>query len=282
MHNPSVYVGTYAKYNYGSIEGGWISLLQCKNYDDFLHKCYRLHSNEREPELMIQDIDDFPDGLSCGEYLGEQDFNDIIAACKAEAKAQAKVGKDKALLDEYMAEMEKVWGDDKEMMDYNRKKFSSAIRLQNGGLLCFERPKICNRFCFEDEGVGLKNYKFVTSDAERLKKYFLSQNLVGFEREIELLSNPDGTNGTLYIQREHYARQTAPLNLWRWVCWNELDVRDNPWKYPGEYEKMTDADRKAILAGDNHERDKFEKRLQTYLKRYGTSKIRTWTYWANA
>ena len=27
------------------------------------------------------------------------------------------------------------------------------------------------------------------------------------------------------------------------------------------------------------EREKFEKRLRTYLKRYGTSKLRTWTYW---
>jgi hypothetical protein len=45
---------------------------------------------------------------------------------------------------------------------------------------------------------------------------------------------------------------------------------------------MCDEDRLAILEGLKREREKFDKRLQTYLKRYGTSKIRTWTYWADA
>lgn len=105
--NPKVYVGTYAKYNNGSISGGWISLKSCKNYDDFIKKCYALHSDERESELMVQDTDDFPDGLSCGERFGEEEFNDVMAAIKTEEAAEKKPSDDKALLPEFRQEMAK-------------------------------------------------------------------------------------------------------------------------------------------------------------------------------
>jgi len=179
MCNPRVYVGTYKKYNNGSIAGGWVSLRDCKDYRQFLSKCRALHRGERDPEYMIQDTEDFPDGLSCMEWLSEQDFNDVIAACKEEderepalsiadqlraalkrslspdpspkGEGSRKVESEKALLEEYMQEWTKVW-QDKGMLDYERKRFSGAVRLQNGGILYFEKPSIANRFCFHDEG----------------------------------------------------------------------------------------------------------------------------------
>ena len=55
-----VYVGTYAKYNNGSIGGAWIDLESCGDVDNFLEKCAELHANEADPELMFQDIKGFP------------------------------------------------------------------------------------------------------------------------------------------------------------------------------------------------------------------------------
>ncbi len=72
-----------------------------------------------------------------------------------------------------------------------------------------------------------------------------------------------------------------PTNLWEFYAWRKSDLEGGSHFY-GKYEKMTDADRMAILAGMKREREKFDKRLQAYLKRYGTSKIHTWTYWADA
>ncbi|EMK9417163.1 antirestriction protein ArdA, partial [Escherichia coli] len=44
---PSVYVGTYAKYNNGSIEGKWINLLDdVTDRDDFCEKIAELHKDE--------------------------------------------------------------------------------------------------------------------------------------------------------------------------------------------------------------------------------------------
>ena len=88
MCNPRVYVGTYKKYNNGSIAGGWVSLRDCKDYRQFLSKCRALHRGERDPEFMIQDTEDFPDGLDCMEWLDEKDFNDVMEACKEEDESQ--------------------------------------------------------------------------------------------------------------------------------------------------------------------------------------------------
>jgi antirestriction protein len=52
-----VYVGTYAKYNGGSITGKW---LDCEDYSDhnaFIGACKALHADEPDPELMFQDYE---------------------------------------------------------------------------------------------------------------------------------------------------------------------------------------------------------------------------------
>ena len=81
-----VYVGTYAKYNSGSLAGAWINLDDCADYSEFLAKCAATHKDERDPEFMIQDAEAFPDGLSCMEWLSESEFNDVKAAMKEEAE----------------------------------------------------------------------------------------------------------------------------------------------------------------------------------------------------
>lgn len=57
---PRIYVGTYAKYNNGSIAGAWLDLENFADRDDFLDACRALHKNESDPELMFQDFEGFP------------------------------------------------------------------------------------------------------------------------------------------------------------------------------------------------------------------------------
>lgn len=56
-----LYVGTYAKYNNGSIAGAWLDLEQFKDKDEFLTACAELHKDEDDPELMFQDFEGFPE-----------------------------------------------------------------------------------------------------------------------------------------------------------------------------------------------------------------------------
>lgn len=214
---------------------------------------------------------------------------DITAGPATGSKPATPKQDDKQHLEEYIDEMRKVWKD-KGMLDFHRKEFSSAVRLENGALLVFEKPRIETRFCFgySDDMTGDDHRRAMKAEkAARTESYFLSANLNDFDRQIKGLekgSNWDEIGGdyygkTWYLCRVSYNSQTGPLNLFRYTAVNEYELQHYPHMYPGEYVKMSDKDRATILAGLKHERDKFEKRLQAYLKRYGTEKLHTWTYW---
>ncbi len=57
---PRLYVGTYAKYNAGSIAGDWLNLEDYPDRDAFLEACAELHKDETDPEFMFQDFEGFP------------------------------------------------------------------------------------------------------------------------------------------------------------------------------------------------------------------------------
>jgi antirestriction protein len=60
MNNASVYVGTYNKYNNGSIKGAWVDLTKFSDHDSFIDHCKQLHNDETDPEFMYQDFENFP------------------------------------------------------------------------------------------------------------------------------------------------------------------------------------------------------------------------------
>ena len=70
---PAVYVGTYGKYNSGSLQGEWVNLEDFDSKEEFLDYCVQtLHANERYPELMFQDWEYIPDGFIGESYISDQ------------------------------------------------------------------------------------------------------------------------------------------------------------------------------------------------------------------
>jgi antirestriction protein len=57
MTNVQIYVGTYSKYNNGSIYGAWLKLEDYFDYEDLLRAMRELHKDEDEPEFMFQDYE---------------------------------------------------------------------------------------------------------------------------------------------------------------------------------------------------------------------------------
>ena len=55
-----LYVGTYKKYNEGSLFGMWVDLEQFADAEDFFEVCDMLHEDEQFPEFMFQDFQGFP------------------------------------------------------------------------------------------------------------------------------------------------------------------------------------------------------------------------------
>lgn len=62
---PAVYVGTYRKYNNGSLYGAWMTLSDYSDYDEFEGACRELHKDESDPEFMCQDIEYIPKSKYC-------------------------------------------------------------------------------------------------------------------------------------------------------------------------------------------------------------------------
>lgn len=71
--SPAVYVGTYGKYNSGSIAGAWLYLEAYADKEDFLAACSELHKDEHDPEFMFQDFQCFP-----RSYYGESSIKDEL------------------------------------------------------------------------------------------------------------------------------------------------------------------------------------------------------------
>lgn len=77
MFNPRLYVGTYQKYNAGSIKGAWLSLSDYDNAEHFYSACAELHKDEDDCELMFQDFEGFPKDMY-SESGGVEELYELI------------------------------------------------------------------------------------------------------------------------------------------------------------------------------------------------------------
>ncbi|MBO1631763.1 antirestriction protein ArdA [Yersinia pseudotuberculosis] len=83
--SPAVYVGTYHKYNGGSIAGQWLDLTDFDSEADFYAACGEIHDDESQPEFMFQDWERIP-----SKHVSETNVNwaFIEAFIQAEAEGQ--------------------------------------------------------------------------------------------------------------------------------------------------------------------------------------------------
>ena len=79
-----LYVGTYRKYNNGSLFGEWITLSDFSDKDEFLAYCRQLHSDEDDPEFMFQDYEGLPSSLYCESYIDAKVWDVIDALADME------------------------------------------------------------------------------------------------------------------------------------------------------------------------------------------------------
>ena len=74
LNEARIYVGTYAKYNNGTLQGEWVSLSDFYDLDGFLEYCAEIHEDEEEPELMFQDWENIPEELIDEGHLDSNFF----------------------------------------------------------------------------------------------------------------------------------------------------------------------------------------------------------------
>lgn len=88
MENLRIYVGTYKKYNEGSLYGAWLDLEDYSDFDELMDAMRTLHKDEESPEFMFQDYECsevFTDlGMISESYISDEIY-DVIAAIENSA-----------------------------------------------------------------------------------------------------------------------------------------------------------------------------------------------------
>ena len=170
-----------------------------------------------------------------------------------------------------------VWKSE-HMQKYAERECAYIIQLSNGKIICLDKPKIQKDFCF---GMGMYGIcteedqdraESMAAKARNDKEYFISENLKEINARIEDLRE----SKNVYVHAQYFG-QKDDSDLVTYYCAKspfDLDMVPNKTKLI----KIDNADIQAIIDGLEVVKKQFEKRLNTYLKRYGLSKLNVWTY----
>ena len=168
--------------------------------------------------------------------------------------------------------MEESWKNDSSMRKYYEKKIDRVVETEKGYLIAINKENIEKDFCF---GYRLSSHDTEEYDkaqdaaytASQSTEYFIEKNLSKFDSIFESLNELD-----VYTRVQY---NNAPNNS----IIRSLEYCRYYDRIGEDWEKISDSDRQNIIAAYTESKKDFEKRLQSYLKRYGMSKVNTWTYW---
>ena len=181
----------------------------------------------------------------------------------------------KELLSEIEEEYRKVWPDLPDMVKHCMKQVYAAAKLPNGCIYIVRRPEIKKRFCFGYHNDDYEETAAAAREARDDEEYFRQKNMEQLDEEQRrahkyryLCDTYDGSRRLVQFCSSYPGREDNDLAYLR-------EKGHEPWL-------ATDEDRKLIDAAYEEARKKFSRRVETYLKKYGLSKVRSWTYWADA
>ena len=166
-------------------------------------------------------------------------------------------------------EFRKVWvrrdgSIDDGMVDYCTRKASAFIEIGDR-IIVMDKPSIETRFCFGYGCQSAYDYDDALKAAENARH----------DEEQFLVRNLDGTEAAGHMK-------CIEGDEWWFEPWldpthytSQMDDCRQGWR------ELTEDDLRAYYMMCYEEQVKLLKRLRTYLKRYGTSKVQSWTYWAD-
>jgi len=152
----------------------------------------------------------------------------------------------------------------------------SFIGLLDDKLIVFDKKSIETRFCYGYGYCGVSTQEEINEaynmadKTEQDKTIFLKENLDKYNDLINAIKEQKENNttqsGWKYAYTKNYIYNYYTLNV----------VRDGYGNFTGDYIEINNYD--LLIEILEYEKAKFEKRLNAYLKRYGLSKLKVWTY----
>ncbi len=276
-----LYVGTYAKYNNGSIVGKWINLNDYTSKAEFISACRALHKDEREPEFMFQDYEyteDWEKAFYSESYIDPL-YWEVLRQEQEKAKRPKKRNPDK---EEQFAIMDTIGVKDEDK-EYHYKN-GRYIRLADNVVVRVDHPSIETSFCFDDEREDCHKM----CEIAKTHDYFMAENMSKFKTDEELNNQGVYIFPHDYINRsENYKEyaieeDTCTLEHHHVMPYERINRTEKYLKWQKECRELAGAEREHFIAEYKKAREAFRNRCERWYKRFGASKIRTWTYWANA
>lgn len=194
----------------------------------------------------------------------------------------------KETMQEYREALAAVWGNDQGMIDYcvNQAAFLGSIR---GLLFAIEKRKVDKHFCFgySDCGQG-QDYLTAMRSADYARHnadYFKRENLKYYTDWIAKLETADAIGLC-----ETYGKMSPIRGLRAFRWWEVLEAVGGEATLEGlkgaditingiKVYILTDSERQTVREAYEQAMKAQERKLDSYLKRYGLSKIKVWTYW---
>lgn len=192
-----------------------------------------------------------------------------------------------------------VWGTNKKMVDYCVGKVARMAILPGGEIVTVEKQRIETRFCFGESGYDFDDAVAAAQHARTSEDHFKSENMKHFDHWLSDLVNAMDDDsqyrlciltGGAYIGQGEACRLHG-IEIMRLgdiieacggSCYtSELPGRDL--EYRGrKFRVATREEHEVILQAYREAAMEHEKKVDAYLKRYGTSKVHAWTYWRDA
>ena len=182
----------------------------------------------------------------------------------------------KELKEVYRNCVEDIWSD-KGMIDYSMKNIGYIVEFSNGNIAEIEKPTIKKDFCFshgycgvstdEDEERANRCVEIASSD----ENYFYNENMKELYETIENLEKSKQRDNIYMCQA--YCGQSEDNILRAYTCKNMYNEHKL-----NEEDKLSPEDIDRIIEGYREVIKNFDKRLKTYLKKYGLSKVKAWSY----
>ena len=178
---------------------------------------------------------------------------------------------------EVLLEQERlVWPDREDMAEHGVRSTAAIFTSDDGTIVRIGKPGIQKHFCFGYSDQIPDDYEDAQRASSALSKseeYFISENL----RQVSV---PDSeTLARTYVVRGAYVSQPPECRLGYVVVGDRFGRDMYGAMLPDGARILSEEERTRLRRAMESVREGFEKRLHSYLKRYGLSKCRYWTYW---
>lgn len=230
---------------------------------------------------------------ACPELVNNE--AEQIGKARKEAPKPAKVDRDML-----RAEFAKAWKDPR-MVDYCTNKVAAvAVLPTTGEIITFDKMSIETRFCFGESGYDAEDARNMAAHARTSCDYFKEENMRAFKQWLDNLEDARTLEGryALTIGGQAYTGQSEDCKL-RYIRLERISkviddlggsafLADLPGQTVTEngsgrkYRIATVEELEAITNACKQAAAAHEKKVDAYLKRYGTSKVHSWTYWRDA